>query len=131
MLNSLISENQLACIYGRQTSDGILMANEMVHGLSPGRMTGLVLKLDFEKAFDSISWDFLFHCLKKLNFGERWIQWIENIFFYIRISILVNGSTSVEFSPQRGIRQGHLLSPLLFLLVGQILHCMLEEAKKT
>lgn len=130
VLSSLITENQSAIITGRQIPDGILVANELVHGLSIGPMKGLILKLDFEKAFDSISWEFLFQFLRKMKFGERWIQWVKNIFSTIRILIMINGSPSVEFSPQRGIRQGDPLSPLLFFLVGQIFHCMLEEAKQ-
>lgn len=53
-----------------------------------------------------------------------------NIFSSIRIPIQINGSSTKKFSLKRGIRQGDPLSPLLFLLTGQILHCMLEEEKE-
>lgn len=62
-----------------------------------------------------------------MQFGERWIGWLEHIFTSIRISILINGSPTKEFQPHRGLRPGDPLSPLLFLIVGEILHCLLEE----
>lgn len=101
VLSSLIAENQSAFITGRQIPDGILVANELVHGFSIGPMKGFILKLDFEKAFDSISWEFLFQFLRKMKFGERWIQWVKNIFSTIRISILINGSPSGVFASER------------------------------
>lgn len=88
----------------------------------------MVLKLDFEKAFDSISWEFLFDIFRKMMFGDKWIKWLENIMHFIRISILVNGTPSQEFYPQRGLRQGDPLFPLLFLLAGQVLLCLLKVA---
>lgn len=89
----------------------------------------ILLKLDFEKAFDMVNWDFLFEVLKKMNFGSRWIIWIKYIFQTIRISVLVNGSPTKEFSPFRGPRQGDPLSPLLFNIAGKILHHLLQIAK--
>ena len=47
-----------------------------------------------------------------------------------RISVLVHGSPSREFTPERGLRQGDPLSPLLFNFIGEVLHCMLTKAEK-
>lgn len=55
VLGTLVSECQSAFIKGRQISDSVLIANEIVHGMKSGRIEGLILKIDFEKAFDSIS----------------------------------------------------------------------------
>lgn len=63
-----------------------------------------------------------------MRFGEKWVGWIEAVFKSIRISILINGSPTKEISPRRGIRQGDPISPLLFLIVGEILNCMISEA---
>lgn len=52
------------------------IANEVVYSLNVGTMSGLIIKLDFKKAFDSISWDFLVECMRKMNFGGKWIEWI-------------------------------------------------------
>lgn len=90
---------------------------------------GVVLKLDFEKTFDTVNWDFLFQTLKLMNFGSKWIKWIHSVFNTIRISILVNGSLTSQFSPSRGLRQGDPFSPLLFNIVGQVLHHLLNTTK--
>lgn len=71
VLASLIDESQSAFVKGRQISDSVLMANEMVHGLQIGKFQGLIFKIDFEKAFDSINWSFLFDCLGSMNFGSK------------------------------------------------------------
>lgn len=105
-----------------------MIANEVVHGLKTGRMEGLMLKLDFEKAFDSISRSSLFQSLHRMKFRERWIKWLQNIITTSRISVLVNGSPTKEFSSGRGLRQWDPLSPLLFLIAGEVLHCMLKSA---
>lgn len=56
---------------GRNILDGILIANEIVDGWKRSSRKGLVLKLDFEKAYDSINWEFLFDMLLKFGFGTR------------------------------------------------------------
>ncbi|XP_017239669.1 uncharacterized protein LOC108212453 [Daucus carota subsp. sativus] len=94
------------------------------------KCAGVILKLDFEKAFDSVNWEFLLHLLQKLNFHSLWIRWLEGILNSARISVLINGSPSREFIPERGLRQGDPLSPLLFNLVGEVLHCMLSKAER-
>lgn len=130
VLDSIISQSQSAYVPGTQISDSIFIANEVVHGLNVGMMHGLIIKIDFEKAFDSISWEFLVQCMRRMNLGDKWIKWIQSILIFSRISILINGSPTKEFSPKRGIRQGDPLSPFLFLLVGEILNCMLTRASQ-
>lgn len=90
----------------------------------------MALKLDFEKAFDTIDWDFLLQLLAKMNFDQKWIRWISVIFKSTRTSVLVNGVPTKEFSPNRGLRQGDPLSPLLFNLVAEVLHKMLIKGEQ-
>ncbi|WOH08313.1 hypothetical protein DCAR_0727751 [Daucus carota subsp. sativus] len=130
VLNKLISEVQSGFMQGRQISDGILLVSEIIGSMKKKKCQGIILKLDFEKAFDSVNWDFLLHLLHKFNFHGKWIKWIEVILKTSRISVLVNGSPSREFIPERGLRQGDPLSPLLFNLVGEVLHCMLCKAEE-
>ncbi|GKF15214.1 RNA-directed DNA polymerase, eukaryota, reverse transcriptase zinc-binding domain protein, partial [Tanacetum coccineum] len=88
----------------------------------------MVFKIDFEKAFDSVSWDFIFQVLQFMGFGQLWISWIRGCLFSARTSILVNGSPSREFSLHRGLRQGDPLSPFLFILVMEGLSVAIKDA---
>ncbi|XP_028118945.1 uncharacterized protein LOC114316487 [Camellia sinensis] len=60
--------------------------------------------------------------------SKKWVEWIMECVSMARISVLVNGSPSEEFSPQRGLRQGDPLSPFLFNLVAERLNMLLTRA---
>ncbi|MCH96040.1 RNA-directed DNA polymerase (Reverse transcriptase), partial [Trifolium medium] len=79
----------------------------------------LVLKVDFEKAYDSVDWGFLEYMLRRFGFGEKWIEWIRACVFAGNLSILVNGCPTSEINIQRGLKQGDPLAPFLFLLVAE------------
>ena len=125
VMTILVSQHQSAFIKGRQISDGILITSEIISLLQNRKTRGLVFKIDFEKAFDRVNWDFVFDIFNAMNFGSKWIGWVRSIFTSSRISILVNGSPTQEFTPSRGLRQGDPLSPLIFNLVGEALSCLL------
>jgi len=56
------------------------------------RKSGVIVKLDFEKAYNSVSWEFLLFMMRRLRFCENWIQWIRACLESATISTLVNGS---------------------------------------
>ncbi|GMP91325.1 hypothetical protein CsSME_00042073 [Camellia sinensis var. sinensis] len=128
VLPCIISETQSAFIGGRNILDGVLIANEMVDGWKKSKKQGVIIKLDFEKAYDSVNWGFLRSMLLKFGFGLRWVKWMTECVSTARISVLVNGSPTDEFSPQRGLRQGDPLSPFLFNLVVEGLNMLLTRA---
>nr|GEU96894.1 RNA-directed DNA polymerase, eukaryota [Tanacetum cinerariifolium] len=84
-------------------------------------------KVDFEKAFDSVRWDFLDDVLKKFGFGNKWCDWIRCCLTSSRGSILVNGSPTEEFQFQNGLKQGDPLSPFLFILIMESLHLSFQR----
>ncbi|XP_020967701.1 uncharacterized protein LOC107616438 [Arachis ipaensis] len=67
---------------------------------------------------------------KKMGFGHRWRTWVKECVSTATMSVLVNGSPSKPFNMERGLRQGDPLSPLLFVLVVDVLHRMLGKAVK-
>ncbi|GJR88342.1 RNA-directed DNA polymerase, eukaryota, reverse transcriptase zinc-binding domain protein [Tanacetum coccineum] len=88
----------------------------------------MIYKVDFEKAFDSLRWDFLYLVMAKLGFGIRWRNWMKGCLQHARSSMLVNGPSTVEFEISRGLRQGNPLSPFLFILAMESLHALICKA---
>jgi len=105
-----------------------MIANEVIEEAKRSKKSCLVFKVDYEKAYDSVSWDFLLYMLRRTCFSSKWIKWIEGCLRSVSISILVNGSPSAEFIPQRELRQGDPLAPLLFNVVVEALNRLLKKA---
>ncbi|GJZ72750.1 putative RNA-directed DNA polymerase, eukaryota, reverse transcriptase zinc-binding domain protein, partial [Tanacetum coccineum] len=97
-----------AFISGRQILDGPLILSEIIDWYKKRKKKLLLFKVDFEKAFDSVSWKYLDHTLCMLGFGVKWRNWIKACLLSARTSILINGSPTLEFSLKRGLRQGPL-----------------------
>ena len=128
VMNHPIDERQSAFVKGRQLLHAVLIANEVVEEARRGKRPCLLFKADFEKSYDSVSWHFLFYMMRRMGFQEKWIGWIKECLSSASISILVNGSPTDEFKPQRGLRQGDPLAPFLFNLVAEGLTGMMREA---
>nr|GEZ44607.1 hypothetical protein [Tanacetum cinerariifolium] len=110
---------------------GKLLANKIrvVIGHCVNPVHSAFIKVDFEKAFDSIRWDYLDLVLEKLGFGCRWRSWIKYCLHSARSSVLVNGSPTDDFELHRGLRQGDPLSHFLFILAMEGLHAYTSKAE--
>jgi len=128
VLPSIIEERQSAFIQGRHMLHSVLIANEVVDEAKRSQKPCMMFKVDYEKAYDSVSWNFLIYMLRRMGFCSKWIQWIDGCLRSASISILINGSPSDEFIPQRGLRQGDPLAPLLFNIVAEALNRLVRQA---
>ena len=94
----------------------IRLIYDLISYLNKENMPGLLLCLDFEKAFDSVDWRFMFKVLHAFGFGPDISQWIFTFYRHIKSSVAVNVQLSEWFPIQRGCRQGDPISPYLFIL---------------
>jgi hypothetical protein len=89
----------------------------------------VILKLDFEKAFNKIEHEVIIQVMAQKGFPMKWIKWIKDIFSSGTSSIMLNGTPGKIFHCKRGVRQGDPLSPLLFILVADLLQSVINKAK--
>ena len=94
------------------------------------RKEGLVFKIDFEKAYDHVDWDFLDHVLERKGFSLRWRSWMRGCLSSATFAILVNGNAKGWVKAFIGPRQGDPLSPFLFTIVVDVLSRLIVRAKE-
>ena len=97
VVSKVLSLTQNAFIEGRQIFDAALIANEAIDSLLKGDEASVLCKLDLEKAYDHINWDFLLTVLQKMGFGEKWASWIKWCISTASFSVLINGSLAGFF----------------------------------
>lgn len=122
------------CKYGflkeRNIMDGVMVLHEILNDTKVKKQEGLLLKLDFEKAYDKINWNFLFECLNQRGFKEKWCKWIGIVMTTGTLSVKVNNAFGPYFKFGKEVRQGDPLSPFLFNIDVDILAKMIALAQK-
>ena len=94
MMPIIVGESQYGFVEKRQILDGALIANEVVWWMKKIKQA-IMLKLDFQKSYDMVRWDFLDMVLERMGFGLTWRRWISCCITSASMSILVNGSPSI------------------------------------
>lgn len=106
----------------------MVSAQEVILNIYEEKSESFLLKLDFEKVFDNVSWPFLFKLLGAKGFQELWISWVTYCLSSSRITCYVNDSLGSSFKMDKGLKQGCPLSPLLFILVVDSFDAIIKHA---
>ena len=129
VLHKIIDQKKSAFIEGRGLLDSVVLVNKVIDEVRRIKGKCTIIKVDFEKTYDSVNWEFLLYMMAKLGFCDKWIKWIRDCLESSTISVLVNGSPTEQFSPTKGLRQGDPLAPFLFLIVVEGLAGVVRQAE--
>lgn len=129
-MNTLVSPNQTAFIKGRRIHDNFRAVQLYCRWLPSNHHPCILLKVDIAKAFDSVAWPVLLEVLECMGFPLQWRDWIAAILFLSTAStkVLTNGRLGRRICHARGLRQGDPLSPLLFVIVMEVLNALVRRA---
>ena len=133
ILPEVISESQSAFVLGRQITNDVLVAFEMMHCIDQkrkGKRGLMAIKLDMSKAYDRVEWEFLEAMMRKLGFQEEWIRLIMMCVTTVSYLVLINREPKGKIIPTRGLRQVDRISPYLFVLYAEGLTTMLQRDER-
>ncbi|KAK1264427.1 hypothetical protein QJS04_geneDACA014982 [Acorus gramineus] len=130
VIGGMVEENQTAFIPGRLLQNGFMATQECISAVHRDKHKGIVIKLDFSKAYDNVNWGFLLKLLRMHGFEPNWIRMVEVCISTAKASVLVNGRPCGFFHINKGLRQGDPLSPTLFVVVTNVCSRLMKMAEQ-
>jgi hypothetical protein len=126
-LKEIVSTDQSGFVKGRYIGCNIQRIQNTIELCTSQNINGAIVNIDFEKAFDTIEWDFIYKSLEILNYPQKFINWIKSLYKDIETCIINNGNTTKYFYPERGVRQGCPISPYLFIITTEIMNRWIKK----
>ena len=117
----LIHSDQTGFVKGRYIGQNVRLLNDLMEFTELNKVPGILLFIDFEKAFDTLEWPFIHHTLRFFNFGPNIQKWISVLYSDVESGAINGGYMTNYFRVSRSVRQGCPLSPLLFVLCVELL----------
>ncbi|KAL5568871.1 hypothetical protein UlMin_025446 [Ulmus minor] len=123
LLTRLICPTQGAFVPDHSIHDNSIIIQEIIHAMKrkKGSKGWMGLKIDLQKAYDRLSWQFLEKILKAFGFHPVWVHRVITCISTARMTLMLNGAPVHNFSPRRGLHQGDPLSPYLFIFAMEVL----------
>ena len=131
VLANLIINDQTGFIKGRFIGENIRLVDSIINYASEKNIAGLLLFLDFQKAFDTLEWSFIRKALSRYGFGPSIMHCFDTLYHETESCVTNNGWSSMFFKLGRGVRQGCPLSPYLFILAVGALATAIRKNKKS
>ncbi|XP_019241491.1 PREDICTED: uncharacterized protein LOC109221464 [Nicotiana attenuata] len=131
VMPSIICEAQASFVPGRKIADNVILAHELVKSYTRAHISPrCMIKIDLQKAYDSVEWIFLQQVMEEIGFPTGFIKWIMECIKTVSYSVLVNGEPTEPFEAAKGLRQGDPISLFLFAIVMEYLSRSLAELGK-
>jgi exonuclease III len=128
LLPNIIEPDQGGFVPGRYIGCNIQRIMNTFETCKEENIKGVLVNIDFEKAFDTLEWKHMSKSLKYLNFPTTLVNWIETIYNDIETCIINNGNTTEYIKPERGVRQGCPLSPYLFIITMEVFNRWIKKS---
>lgn len=127
-VSEIVQRNQVGFVQDRLLCENVLLASELVKDFhAQGPTSRGCLKIDISKAYDNLSWDFLFKVLGALELLDKFIEWLKQCVTSPSYSIAINGELHGFFPGKKGLRQGDPISSLFFAIAMDVLSKMLDK----
>lgn len=130
IFSDFLSEEQYRFLFNHQIHDAVSITQEVLHSIKLKKSPSFVCKLDLSKTYDRAIWTFIRHALVQLGMNLETANWIMGCLDSPSFVVLINSVPSPSFLSSRGLRQGFLLSPFLFLLVAEGLSLLIKKARR-
>ena len=127
VLPDLVSEEQNAYLSGRIIHDGTRVAQQVIEVLDDTGGKGVIISIDFQKAFDSVNLDYLWETMEAMGFGNVLIGMVKTLYKDAESAVMNMGKTTKYFKLERGARQGDPIAPYLFLIAIEPLLRQIKE----
>ena len=121
VINKIINADQTGYIKNRFTGFNLRQIQDIIDYADKFNVEGAILFIDFSKAFDTLSWNFMYQTLQHFGFNNSFISWVKTLYTEINSSVINNGWISAPVRLQRGIRQGCPCSSIIFVIAVEIM----------